>query len=63
MTVAGDPTFNQANNMPYDFRGLVRGVDLFDMAVAASAAVCCVHRWSCDVTSPVRVVGAVVVVA
>jgi hypothetical protein len=30
MTVAGDPTFNQANNMPYDFRGLVRGVDLFE---------------------------------
>lgn len=29
MTVAGDPTFNQAHNMPYDFRGLVRGVDLF----------------------------------
>ena len=30
MTVAGDPTFNQANNMPYDFRGLIRGVDLFE---------------------------------
>lgn len=30
MTVAGDPTFNQAHNMPYDFRGLVRGVDLFE---------------------------------
>jgi hypothetical protein len=30
MTVAGDPTFNQAHNMPYDFRGLIRGVDLFE---------------------------------
>jgi hypothetical protein len=30
MTVAGDPTFNQATNMPYDFRGLIRGVDLFE---------------------------------
>jgi len=30
MTLAGDPTFNHANNMPYDFRGLVRGVDLFE---------------------------------
>jgi hypothetical protein len=30
MTVAGDPTFNQAHNMPYDFRGLARGVDLFE---------------------------------
>lgn len=30
MTVAGDPTFNQAQNMPYDFRSLVRGVDMFE---------------------------------
>jgi hypothetical protein len=30
MTVAGDPTYNQAHSMPYDFRGLVRGVDLFE---------------------------------
>jgi len=30
MTVAGDPTYNQANNMPYDFRSLIRGVDLFE---------------------------------
>ena len=30
MTVAGDPTFNQANNLPYDFHGLVHGVDLFE---------------------------------
>jgi hypothetical protein len=30
MTLAGDPTFNQAHNMPYDFRGLIRGVDLFE---------------------------------
>jgi hypothetical protein len=30
MTVAGDPTFNQAHNMPYDFRSLIRGVDLFE---------------------------------
>jgi hypothetical protein len=30
MTVAGDPTFNQANNMPYDFRGLKKCVDLFE---------------------------------
>ena len=30
MTVAGDPTFNQAHNLPYDFRSLVRSVDLFE---------------------------------
>lgn len=30
MTVAGDPTYNQAHSMPYDFRSLVRGVDLFE---------------------------------
>ena len=30
MTVAGDPTYNHANSMPYDFRSLIRGVDLFE---------------------------------
>jgi hypothetical protein len=30
MTVAGDPTFDQAHNMPYDFRGLKNGVDIFE---------------------------------
>ena len=30
MTVAGDPTYNHAHSMPYDFRSLVRGVDLFE---------------------------------
>ena len=30
MTVAGDPTFNQANRMPFDFRSLKDAVDLFE---------------------------------
>jgi len=30
MTVAGDPTYNQASNMPYDFRSLIKGVDIFE---------------------------------
>ncbi|MBN1343501.1 MAG: hypothetical protein JXQ73_12510 [Phycisphaerae bacterium] len=30
MTVAGDPTFNQAGNMPFDFRSLKNAVDLFE---------------------------------
>jgi len=30
MTVAGDPTFDQAQNMPYDFRSLATCVDIFE---------------------------------
>ncbi len=30
MTMAGDPTLNQSINMPYDFRSLINGVDIFE---------------------------------